>query len=752
MNRKWRKLVRNPNRFFFDYFAKRLGAHSQFEVNKCNGTAGPMVPLGDFLLPPNFSFDSKIHPWVQVARLFHLRSGAITGHPDQSMLVNSTDLMDVLTYAFWVAHGFSAEVKVYALGGAVNIHVDRSSLLSMQQVTRVYAEIKNKPDFVLEIIGEFDNNFAAHLFVYDLSSGDQITVRSERAYVKRFAAGRLKDIYPAIIDEFGDWAFGTPWPVDVVYTWVNGNDPAWVDMWNRQYPEQPLDVDRFVQKEELKYSLRALCKYLPWFHRVHIVSNCGRPSWLKDHPRINWVSHEDIFPDLANLPTFNSHAIEACLHRIPGLSERFVYFNDDVFVTQPCYYTDFYDQNGRSIAQLEPYGMVAENNLWDATRDFLAPAMNCQARLLAKYPWYKATQLHKHTPYVLLKSVLEDIDREFHDDLERTRSHRLRSPEDLNVTSFLYHHYALASGNSVEGDAPYLIVRPRNIRDLMMKSSVRQYKYLCFNDGDGSAGDKDYLRAFSSLMENTFQRPGSFELNFRSWSSVRISKTIMAYKTRAHRIPYIRSRIGDAAVSLDDGCLGVFGNSRRAWSMHEEGNDFHFVIQDDAEVCQEFYRRLGDLVARCGRDKAYCLYFRLKNNKKTVFEAFNEKARSGVPHGYFIDKYIRYGIALLVPSHCVSAMIEHADELDHLGEHDDSRYSHYAAKFDLPIVYPLPSLVDQAQNLFSTIRSKSNMGMGATWYVDGPNGFNQSGGKTTEVSVVAPPHSSRSISDAGLDP
>lgn len=515
MKKKLRKLTKDPNRFFFDYFAKRVRAKSQLNVIGLNAASKASKSQGDFLLPPNYTFEPKVHPWVQVAKKFGLRSGALTGHPDQSMLVNSADLLDVLSYIFWVAHGAGTKVRLYTLDGHIDLDITRSSLLSIRRIEEVYALICSTSDFVVEFIGEFDNNFAASFFVYDSTGENTCVVRSNQAYVKRFVASRIHNIYPAIIDQFGDWAFGTPWPVDIVYTWVDCSDPDWIDMWNKEFPNRPFDTDRFSSKDELRYSLRALCKYLPWFNKIYVVSNCNRPSWLKDHPRINWVSHEDIFPNPADLPTFNSHAIEACLHRIPEINERFIYFNDDVFVAQPCYYSNFYDQSGRSISQLEPYGMVAADNLFDATREFLAPAMKCRARLLENYPWYQATQLHKHTPHVLLKSVLEAIEIEFKNDMDHTRSHRLRSPEDLNVTSFLYHHYALANGTAVEGDAPSLIVRPQNIHDLLGKGA-RKYNYLCFNDGDGSAMDSGYVRGFFEFMAINLPSKSSFEIDFAS--------------------------------------------------------------------------------------------------------------------------------------------------------------------------------------------------------------------------------------------
>ena len=76
--------------------------------------------------------------------------------------------------------------------------------------------------------------------------------------------------------------------------------------------------------------------------RVFLVTNGNIPSWLNlDCPKLHLVSHAEIFEDARALPTFNSHAIELNLHRIPGLGPAFLYFNDDLFLGQPVRRDDF---------------------------------------------------------------------------------------------------------------------------------------------------------------------------------------------------------------------------------------------------------------------------------------------------------------------------------------------------------------------------------------------------------------------------
>jgi len=70
-------------------------------------------------------------------------------------------------------------------------------------------------------------------------------------------------------------------------------------------------------------------QFAPWVRKIHFVTCGQKPEWLNaDHPKLSLVNHSDYIPQQF-LPTFNSSLIEIYLHRIPDLTEHFVYFNDD---------------------------------------------------------------------------------------------------------------------------------------------------------------------------------------------------------------------------------------------------------------------------------------------------------------------------------------------------------------------------------------------------------------------------------------
>lgn len=713
MDRKFKKLVRNPNRFFYDYFAKRLGKKSPDEKKIKRTTKSSSA---GYILPAGYGFDNNIHPWIQIAKKFNLKTGVTTGYPDQSFLVSNHDHLQFIQYVSWLGSGFNVGVRFYTLGGALQEDLIGNELLNIKKIEGIFSKLHGKPDYVIEYLGGFENNFAAHIYIYD-KVDDLITVRSSSAYIKKALISEFEKVYPDVINNFGGYEFGHPWPVDIVYTWVDKDEPSWAELWNSTFPEKPFDPDRFASKDELKYSLRALCKYLPWYHKVYVVSNCKKPDWLKENPKLQWVEHEEIFPDPSALPTFNSHAIEACLHNIEGLNERFIYFNDDMFVNRPCYYGDFFDHNGKSIAHLEPYGMISESNHFDQTKDYLAPSINCHHLIKKVNPEYNASRLHKHSPYALRKSVLEEIEGQFTNAFVETRKAVLRTSDDLNITSFLYHHYALAKGEAICSEFPYLIVRPSNVKSIL-DGKVRRYKFLCFNDGDGSSNDAGYIEKYYKIVDKLFPFKSSFEINFTSWSSVIISKTIMAYYKREKRIPEIRKSIGDAKVSLDTGAWGLWENSKRSWLSYERGSDYHTVIQDDAVVCNNFYDHLCSILSRQKMKDVICLYFRYKSKK--AHSDLNETARSNRANKGFYYPRLQWGIANVVPTEMIDEMVGFADNLEDkkFEDVDDLRYSAYLSSIGKEIYYPLPSLVDQSAECNSTVGNGDNVGRQVTWFVD----------------------------------
>ncbi|CAM4454025.1 unnamed protein product [Lepidochelys olivacea] len=126
--------------------------------------------------------------------------------------------------------------------------------------------------------------------------------------------------------------------------------------------DEDISASRFEDNEELRYSLRSIERHAPWVRHIFIITNGQIPSWLNlDNPRITIVTHQDIFQNLSHLPTFSSPAIESHIHRIAGLSQKFIYLNDDVMFGKDVWPDDFYSHSkGQKVYLTWPVPNCAE--------------------------------------------------------------------------------------------------------------------------------------------------------------------------------------------------------------------------------------------------------------------------------------------------------------------------------------------------------------------------------------------------------
>jgi len=158
--------------------------------------------------------------------------------------------------------------------------------------------------------------------------------------------------------------------IDLVYLWVDDKDTEWQK--KRQFWASKLGVTnssennncRYSNNDELKFSLRSVQMYAPWINRIFIVTDGQIPGWLDiNNSKIRIVNHKDIMPENC-LPCFNSAAIEACIDNISGLSEYFLYANDDMFFASPVRPEDFFDKNSNPIVNLRTRKWSEANNLY----------------------------------------------------------------------------------------------------------------------------------------------------------------------------------------------------------------------------------------------------------------------------------------------------------------------------------------------------------------------------------------------------
>lgn len=311
-------------------------------------------------------------------------------------------------------------------------------------------------------------------------------------------------------------------PIDVVYTWVDGSDPAWRARRDRALGVHAADLNahaanesRYISRDELRYSLRSLDQFAPWVNHIWLVTDDQVPRWLDSaHERITVVSHRELFAGRGTLPTFNSHAIESQLHHIDGLAEHFIYFNDDVLIGCPVRPHAFFNPNGvtkffPSTAKIDP----APASVVDAP---VTAAGKNNRRLVLKEFGRRVTYKMKHCPHALRRSVLAEVEGRFEAELEATAHHQFRHPEDISLVSSLYHYYAHITGRAVVGDLRYMYT---NLADrdtpgrLRLMLARRDFDVLCLNDTDSDpSAVQRQQRMLDEFLTSYYPVPAPWEI------------------------------------------------------------------------------------------------------------------------------------------------------------------------------------------------------------------------------------------------
>ncbi|MFL4905199.1 stealth conserved region 3 domain-containing protein [Streptomyces sp. MMS24-I2-30] len=309
-------------------------------------------------------------------------------------------------------------------------------------------------------------------------------------------------------------------PVDAVYTWVDGDDPA-MDAKRRAHQAvsdnsiapRETGASRYTSHDELKYALRSLEMYAGFIRHVYLVTDSQVPAWLDpDAEGLTVVDHRDILPADA-LPVFNSHAIESRLHHIPGLSEHYLYFNDDVFINRPVRAEHFFHGNGIARIPLSPLklGVGAPHPVEPAPNSAGKNTREVIRRFHGRYITHKSL----HTPHPQLLSVMNEMEHLAIEELQRTSYSRFRSTTDVAPASTLHHHWAIATGRAVPADYRFRYVQlgtPDMRRRLARLAAGEDVDFFCLNDVDTAPEARTAARAaIRGFLERKYPFPSRFE-------------------------------------------------------------------------------------------------------------------------------------------------------------------------------------------------------------------------------------------------
>lgn len=302
--------------------------------------------------------------------------------------------------------------------------------------------------------------------------------------------------------------------VDIVYTWVDGSDPVWrakrekVANDNRGVPLiATANVEgRFRDNNELLYSLKALETYFPNHGRIFLVTDNQKPEWIDQFPHVTVVDHTDIL-DPDGMPTFSSMNIEACLHRIEGLSKHYLYFNDDLFLCRDVTAEDFFSENGVLFnASNSEVPKGAEGSEY-----FTAPEVAVQSIKWLESRGYSGVvcNLPGHSPMPVIKHTMIEMEHVCPELFRHSRLERFRCRGSFSLLSDLYYRWMIATGRGrrVLGRSVYFETGSPDF-----KSSLRTFENrpqnspilsLCINDTHDNRTPEEMFPV-TALMQKFF--------------------------------------------------------------------------------------------------------------------------------------------------------------------------------------------------------------------------------------------------------
>lgn len=327
--------------------------------------------------------------------------------------------------------------------------------------------------------------------------------------------------------------------IDFVILWVDGNDKEWLKEKEKYQPQKELlsaSVSRYRDWDNLQYWFRGVEKYAPWVNKIFFITHGHLPKWLNtDNPKLKIINHKEFLRE-EDLPTFNSNAIELSMNKIKGLSEKFVAFNDDMFIIDNVSEEDFFkDGLPRDEFAENPiisFGKKSQivhaylNNMDIINRNFSKRKVHKKNFLRIfnlKYgsrmfrnifllPWYAFCGIHNpHMPISYCKSTFDKVWEKESESLKETSSNRFRTYNDIN--HWVMRYWQLCEGNFKPRSykfGKYFNVSKDN-RNILNYIEKHKAKVICINDTNDEIDFEKSKMEINNSFEKILPEKSSFE-------------------------------------------------------------------------------------------------------------------------------------------------------------------------------------------------------------------------------------------------
>lgn len=318
--------------------------------------------------------------------------------------------------------------------------------------------------------------------------------------------------------------------IDIVILWVDGSDPDWLSEKNK-YHNKKVVIDssenRYRDWDNIVYLFRGIEKFAPWVRKVHFVTWGHLPEWLnKKCEKLNIINHIDFIPS-EYLPTFNSHTIELNIHRIKDLADKFIYFNDDMFLINKVQPTDFFkndlpcDEFVFDIIEETGIEHIILNNVilinkhfrkQDVVKKNISKVFNLKygkknLKNLFLFPWNSIPNFEMpHLPVPYLKETflnLWDLEAE---KLNSVCNSKFRYINDVN--QYVFRWWQLCSGKfypfSVHSFGKYFgVYNIETAKSISQEIMQQKYHLICINDCLNS--DLDF-QEIKNIINQSFKK------------------------------------------------------------------------------------------------------------------------------------------------------------------------------------------------------------------------------------------------------
>jgi len=243
--------------------------------------------------------------------------------------------------------------------------------------------------------------------------------------------------------------------MSIVVSWVNGSDPEYQSLREEHGGKRMVGTSRDRTVGELLHAFRCIERFMPW-HKgtIFLVSPGQTPTWLNtSHPRVKVVDQDTLIPRWAT-PTFSSNVVEQHLHRIEGLSDAFIYWNDDYFLGRPLQPHDFfrfYPDGTRSMKFFMTPGAIRHGaekveEARKGPKKWYATLYHTNGKLNEAFGRNPRRSHIAHAPYMFHKEAMRLVHEKWGKELNETIAHKFRAWDDY-LTPYLHHYYVMEEGS-----------------------------------------------------------------------------------------------------------------------------------------------------------------------------------------------------------------------------------------------------------------------------------------------------------------